>query len=185
MALLLLVEDERSIRQMVRVALEKDHIILEAPTGEKALDFTEKVRPNVILLDMNLQGSTLSGLQLLTGLRQTHGMKEVPVLVISGYAERDMISDAFVAGATKFLSKPYDISILRQMVNELVEEEASAPARLALRLTNSSRLGILDAIRIVTTAINGPETIKALKAAITQFDTPAARLEDAQNRGLE
>ncbi len=186
MGLILLVEDEKEVRALVIEILGADHIILEAPTGAKALEFTRKVRPNVILLDMYLNSEEKSGgLEFLTALRAAQGMAEVPVLVISGFAERSMISDAYVAGATGFLAKPYDVAILQKMVGDLIEEETKLPRRLAVRLTNASRFEILNAIRMVGSAINGPETIAALKAAITQFDTPAGRLEDAQNTGAK
>lgn len=186
MALILLVEDEESVRKVMIEMLDDDHLIVEAYNGTKALSLTQKVRPNLIILDMNLN-SRPEGIEVVASIRASQGMAEVPILAISGYGntDKEAISEVMAAGATSFMAKPLELLKLGETVTKLLEEESSSPTRLALRLTNASRLGILEAIRIVVHAINGPETIKAIKAAITQFDSPAGRLEDAKSRGAE
>lgn len=128
MALILLIEDEPSVRRLARAVLEPEHTITEATTGEAAMDLiAQQGRPDLILLDVCLSGALISGLEFLAELRRTGDdvpfdkAQDVPVLILSGYSEPEASLAALLDENTKYLPKPYNIGVLRRLVSELVE----------------------------------------------------------------
>jgi two-component system, NarL family, invasion response regulator UvrY len=99
---ILIVDDHAVVRQGLRRLLSPggEHSISEAADGREALRLAGEVRPQVIILDLNLPG--LGGLELLQRLVETgHGR----VLVLSMYAEPRYARRALAAGAFGYVSK--------------------------------------------------------------------------------
>lgn len=120
MALILLIEDEPSVRRLARAVLEPEHTITEATTGEAALELIARQgRPDLILLDIYLNGAVVSGLEFLAELRRTGD--DVHVLILSGYSEPEASLAALMDENTKYLPKPYNIGVLRRLVSELIQ----------------------------------------------------------------
>jgi signal transduction histidine kinase/CheY-like chemotaxis protein len=116
---LLLVEDEDAVRQLARIALERDgYRVLQAASGEEALALIarERVRPDLVLTDVVMPG--LDGRQLVARLREQ--LPGVPVLLMSGYAG----PGGPVSGETDpnlaFLRKPFTPSALSDAVQQLL-----------------------------------------------------------------
>lgn len=74
-----------------------------ASTGAAALALTEQQSPDVVMVDYHLNDMT--GLELITKLRERDHLSATPVLVASG---RDIEPEARKAGATEFLLKPFE-----------------------------------------------------------------------------
>ena len=176
MALILLVEDEEPVRKVMIEALNREHWIVEVSTAEEALEVLKRAVPNLIILHMLLKDG-MSGLEFCTILRQIPHMKAVPLMIISGYAERDLISDTFVLGANSFLSKPFDINEMQNMVTGLTEEEAKTSRRLATRLVDATKFEIEEALKLAVK--DDPETLKLVKLATRRVE------KDVKNGGAE
>jgi two-component system, NarL family, invasion response regulator UvrY len=100
---ILLVDDHVVVRAGVRrlLATEIDVWILEAESSQEALDIFRRERPDLVVLDLNLTGS--SGLELLRRLIQLD--KAVKVLVLSMHSEPVYAARALQAGARGYISK--------------------------------------------------------------------------------
>jgi two-component system, NarL family, invasion response regulator UvrY len=100
---ILLVDDHVVVRAGVRrlLATEVDVGILEAESSQEALDIFRRERPDLVVLDLNLTGS--SGLELLRRLIQLD--KAVKVLVLSMHSEPVYAARALQAGARGYISK--------------------------------------------------------------------------------
>jgi two-component system, NarL family, invasion response regulator UvrY len=100
---ILLVDDHVVVRAGVRrlLATEFDVSILEAESGQEALDLCRRERPDLIVLDLNLTGS--SGLELLRRLVQLD--KTVKILILSMHSEPVYAARALQAGARGYISK--------------------------------------------------------------------------------
>jgi CheY-like chemotaxis protein len=82
----LIVEDEKSIRTMLKTALQKaDLTVLEAENGEQALDFAMKERPGIILLDVIMP--KMHGIDFMNALQSDEWGKTVPIILLTNYAE--------------------------------------------------------------------------------------------------
>jgi two-component system, NtrC family, nitrogen regulation response regulator NtrX len=128
---ILIVDDEEDIRELVAGILEDEgHGARLARDSDEAIAAIEARRPQLILLDIWLQGSKLDGLQLLEAIKQQH--PNVPVVMISGHGNIETAVTAIKLGAYDFIEKPFkadrliliaeralETSRLRREVNDL------------------------------------------------------------------
>ncbi|MEN9562699.1 MAG: hypothetical protein RIR73_943 [Chloroflexota bacterium] len=111
----LIVEDDRDIvalfRHVLDVAGYHTEIILD---GKDAMDRLEVMRPNIVLLDLQLP--RMSGVEILKRMRDDERLKRVPVVVITAYAP---YADSLPVEPDLLLLKPVDINQLSSLVQRL------------------------------------------------------------------
>ena len=114
---ILVVDDEPQIRRVLRSTLStQGYVILEAKTGEEALEWMRKERPDLVLLDINMPG--MGGIEACREIRRG---SDAPIIMLTvRNAERDKVA-ALDAGADDYVVKPFGI------------EELLARIRAALR----------------------------------------------------
>src|SRR5438128_1783373 len=84
----LLVDDEDSLRRVVKDLLERDgYIVSEARDGVQALDQVDRVGPDIIVLDLNMPG--LDGYGVLSHLRSRPATADIPVIVLTAKSDED------------------------------------------------------------------------------------------------
>jgi two-component system KDP operon response regulator KdpE len=104
----LIIDDEKQIRRLLRIALESaDHQVYEAATGEAGLNEIVHRRPDVVLLDLGLPD--MEGLKVLKRLRE---WSDVPVLILSVRDDAEEKVAALDAGADDYVTKPFDTAEL-------------------------------------------------------------------------
>ena len=124
MADILIVDDEQDIRELVAGILEDEgHAPRLAGTSDEALAAIEARQPQLILLDIWLQGSKLDGLQLLDLVRKQNA--SLPVVMISGHGNIETAVTAIKLGAYDFIEKPFKADRL-----VLIAERALETSRL-------------------------------------------------------
>ncbi|PYP29421.1 MAG: type II secretion system protein GspE [Gemmatimonadetes bacterium] len=102
----LLVDDEDSLRKVMRDLLERDgYSVSEARDGVQALDQIDRVGPDIIVLDLNLPG--LDGYGVLSHLRSRPATASIPVIVLTAKGDEDNEVRVFELGADDFLTKPF------------------------------------------------------------------------------
>jgi two-component system nitrogen regulation response regulator NtrX len=117
---ILIVEDETDIRALVSGLLEDEgYQTREATNSDQALAEIETRRPNLILLDIWLQGSTLDGLGVLKAVKRNH--PELPVLMMSGHGTVETAVQAIQNGAYDFIQKPFKADHMLLMVERAIE----------------------------------------------------------------
>lgn len=101
---ILLVEDDRLILYtLARGLRDAGYEVLEADTGEYALEICHDKKPDLALLDVRMEG--LSGLDVAQALQQM----DVPFLFLSAYDDKEIVGNAIELGALGYLVKPLDI----------------------------------------------------------------------------
>ena len=121
---ILIVDDEADIRELVAGILQDEgHGTRTARDSDDALAAVIARRPNLVFLDIWLQGSRLDGLQLLDSLKQQH--PELPIVMISGHGNIETAVSAIKRGAYDFIEKPFKADRLL-----LVAERALENSRL-------------------------------------------------------
>jgi type II secretory ATPase GspE/PulE/Tfp pilus assembly ATPase PilB-like protein/CheY-like chemotaxis protein len=102
----LLVDDEDSLRRVLKELLEREgYIVAEASDGVQALDQVDRVGPDIVVLDLNLPG--LDGYGVLSHLRSRPATASIPVIVLTAKGDEDNEVRVFELGADDFLAKPF------------------------------------------------------------------------------
>jgi DNA-binding NarL/FixJ family response regulator len=125
----LIVDDHEVLRQGVTrlLATIEGAEIHEAASAEQAVQLARRVAPSVVILDINLAGS--SGLDLLTQLHAEHGAARIVMFTM--YAEPHYVARALDAGATGFVSKSAPASELVAAVRRVASGERYISRELA------------------------------------------------------
>ena len=119
---ILVVDDERDIRELVAGVLEDEgYATRSAADSDATLEAIASRRPSLVLLDVWLQGSRLDGLELLDEIKRRD--PSLPVLVISGHGNLDTAVAAIRRGAADFIEKPFEAERLLLMVARATETE--------------------------------------------------------------
>lgn len=119
-ALVLVVDDDRSTRSALRYALQRSGFrVEEAEDGVQALALTERILPDVILLDAVMP--IMDGFTTCAKLQELPFSKNIPVLMITALEDNQSIASAFAAGASDYIPKPIQLNVLNQRVKRVVE----------------------------------------------------------------
>jgi CheY-like chemotaxis protein len=105
-ATILLVEDEDSLRKVLKDLLERDgYTICEARDGAEAMEQVDRHNPDLVLLDLNLPN--IDGFTVLEKLRAHPRTADLPVMVLSARSDEENEVRVLQLGATDFLAKPF------------------------------------------------------------------------------
>jgi two-component system nitrogen regulation response regulator NtrX len=103
---ILVVDDETDIRDLISGILEDEgHRTRLARDSDEALRAIEERRPQLVILDIWLQGSRLDGLEVLSIIKRTY--PELPVVIISGHGNIETAVTAIKRGAYDYIEKPF------------------------------------------------------------------------------
>jgi two-component system chemotaxis response regulator CheY len=121
---ILVADDSRTVRTMVRGALEADHYdFVEVPDGRAALEAASSVAADLVITDVNMP--EMDGLTLVKELRACPAYKFTPILVLTTESGDDMKQRGRKAGATGWLVKPFRPELLRQTVAHVLARKRS------------------------------------------------------------
>lgn len=115
--IVLVVEDDDALREFLRIALSEEFEVVDAESGEVAMELVRRSMPDVIVLDVMLPGA--SGLDIVRRVRADPALAHIPVLVMTAFSEIEP-AEAEAAGASDFLAKPFDVGELIAAVKELL-----------------------------------------------------------------
>ena len=143
---ILIVDDEADIRELVSGILQDEgYITRSARDSDDALAAISARRPNLVFLDIWLQGSRLDGLQVLDAIKREH--PEVPVVMISGHGNIETAVSAIKRGAYDFIEKPFKADRLVLVADRALENSRLKREVKALKqLTPSTLVGHSPAI---------------------------------------
>jgi two-component system nitrogen regulation response regulator NtrX len=117
---ILIVDDEADIRELVSGILQDEgYTTRTARNSDEALASIVTRRPNLVLLDIWLQGSNLDGLQLLDAVKQEH--PDLAVVMISGHGNIETAVAAIKRGAYDFIEKPFKADRLLLVAERAIE----------------------------------------------------------------
>jgi CheY-like chemotaxis protein len=116
---ILVCDNEEVLRGLVRASLDGNgYTLVEARDGDEAVEQARLVRPDLILLDMMMPGR--SGLEVLGELRRDPDLRGIPVVMLTARAQVTDREAARLAGADRFLAKPFSPLELCRVVKELL-----------------------------------------------------------------
>lgn len=112
-------DDDDALRKALSAALVRlGYAVEQAPDGNSALAAVARFEPDLVLLDVDMPG--LDGFQVCRALRSEPATRLLPVVLLTGYSEREARFEGLNAGASDFLTKPFDLPELSIRVRNLV-----------------------------------------------------------------
>ncbi len=124
---ILVVEDSKTSRKVISMLLErKGYRILEATVGAEAFTQTEKIVPDLVLLDVMLPD--MSGYDVLLRLKRDSRFAKIPVVMLTGKTGAADRLRGMKSGSSEYLTKPFDpAKLLAVIAKYLVENEGVVP----------------------------------------------------------
>jgi len=117
---LLIIEDNPNNRYLVTFLLTKGgHEVFEAETGSSGLDMAIKIKPDLILLDIQLP--EMDGYTVMRHLKQHPQLKSIPIVAVTSYAMPGDRQKCLDAGAEGYIEKPIDPSSFVFEVEQFLE----------------------------------------------------------------
>lgn len=121
---ILMVEDSQTSRKVLSMLLgRKGYTIIEAMTGAEALLRSGEKIPDLVLLDVMLPDMT--GYEVLSRMRQSQGMAEVPVIMLTGKSKPSDRLKGLFHGSNEYLTKPFDPAKLLAILEKYLEQPSA------------------------------------------------------------
>jgi len=110
---ILVVDDERSMRDFLKILLEKaGHDVITAENGEAALELIQSHKFEVVVSDIRMP--RMSGIELLEKIKE--GFPDLPVIMITAFASPDDAVLAMKNGAFDYISKPFNVDEIKSVI---------------------------------------------------------------------
>src|SRR5687768_15497879 len=122
--LILVVDDSADNLAVISLYLQTlGYRVVTANNGEDAVNVATQTLPNVILMDINLP--ELDGLGATRRIRETEGLRDVPVIAITAFGTEGFQRAAYDAGVAGYLTKPIDLDRMHQLIARLLSPTGS------------------------------------------------------------
>jgi DNA-binding NtrC family response regulator len=158
MASILIIDDERAIRNVLKDILNNEgYITDEAPDGEEGLKKFKAGNFDVVLCDIKMP--KIDGIEFLQQAKQLNG--DVPIIIISGHGNIDTAVDAVKKGAFDYISKPPDLNRLLITIRNAMDKNILVKETKVLK---KKVAGIQEIIGQTTPIIKIKETIEKVAA---------------------
>jgi two-component system response regulator PilR (NtrC family) len=131
-ARILVVDDERSMRELLAIVLRREgYEVLLAENGRGAIDLLEREPVDLLISDIKMPD--LSGVDVLRAAKKID--QDILGIMITAFASTDTAVEAMRLGACDYLSKPFDIDLLKMKVREKIENRQLRQENLLLKRT--------------------------------------------------
>ena len=144
----LVVDDDEVMRVLASETLTRIGMeVEEADDGEQALASIQSSPPDLVILDIEMPGQ--DGLEICRAVRDLTIGRQIPVLIMTGRTDSEIIDQAFQAGANDFIHKPIDWQLLQHRVRFLMHaNEASSKLGRMLSVMRDSERRMANAQRL-------------------------------------
>ena len=116
---ILVVDDNDDFRGLMKTWLiQRGYRMVGADNADQAIGIALREHPDLILMDIGMPEH--SGISAIYLIRKQSELKDVPIVVITAYANEDLHRDAIKAGCVECLTKPVDTNRLEALINRLL-----------------------------------------------------------------
>ena len=119
---ILIVDDQPQIRELVAITLQlSSYQILLAENGQQAIEIAQTEHPDVILLDVMLDGSDLDGLEVCRRLKKNPATEDIPIVLLTAHGQMSDLEAGKAAGADDYFTKPFSPIALMKKIESVLE----------------------------------------------------------------
>lgn len=124
MAYILVVDDDREIRQLVeKILTSRGHKVAQAEDGETGLGYAIVKKPDLVILDLHLP--RMDGFEVCRRLKSDEATREIPVIMLTAaYPELEDAQKGFELGADEYVIKPFASDILVHNIERLLKQKS-------------------------------------------------------------
>ncbi len=113
---ILVCDDETGVRESLRLILDPEYLLTYASHGRDAVEYIRRHDPDLLIMDIKMPH--LNGLDALREIKRLKPRQKV--LIITGYESSDVAAEAIQAGATDYLTKPFERETVKEKVRNLL-----------------------------------------------------------------
>lgn len=117
---LLVIDDSDQIRWFLKHVFNKEYQILEARNGQDGIDVALKEEPDLILCDVMMP--VKDGYETCREIKSDPRMAQTPVVMLTAKVESEDVITGIEAGADDYITKPFDVEILRSKINSQMKK---------------------------------------------------------------
>ena len=117
---LLVIDDSDQIRWFLKHVFNKEYQILEARNGQDGINVALKEEPDLILCDVMMP--VKDGYETCREIKNDPKMAQTPVVMLTAKVESEDVITGIEAGADDYITKPFDVEILRSKINSLMKK---------------------------------------------------------------
>lgn len=166
---ILIVDDEKVIREMFKTLLETEgYKVTTAGNGATALDLIQKRFFNIAIVDIKL--NDMSGMEVMQRLRQTH--PETVVLLVTAFASTDTAIKALEAGVYDYVIKPFDMNRIKMIIKRGLEEQRlgleNKQLLSSLKVEKDKLESVLEISKMMSSILNLSELIDFIVKKTTE-----------------
>lgn len=112
------------MKQMLELS---GHDVAVAQNGEEGIEKTYEWRPDIILMDLRMNG--MGGLEATRRIKSDETIAHIPIIVISAWTSRHNREQAIEAGAVKFVTKPVQVDKFIEQINEFAPQSVKPKSK--------------------------------------------------------
>ena len=117
--IILIVEDNRDIREYVRSSFEEMYEVLTAADGKEGWDIAQNQIPNIIISDIMMP--VMDGIELCRHIKEDMRTSHIPVILLTAKDTLQDKEEGYAAGADSFSTKPFSARLLNSRINNILE----------------------------------------------------------------
>jgi DNA-binding response OmpR family regulator len=156
--LVLIVDDERDIRRVLRFCLEEEYRVIEAEDGEIGIRKAIQTAPDLVISDIRMP--VIDGFAVCQTLKQDEKTSHIPIILMTAHDDQPIKTTSFKTGADQFLSKPFDTQELLARVESLIHQRR--------RLRERFRVGdVLKPGDIIVTSVDD-QFLRKMKSIVEE-----------------
>lgn len=173
----MVVDDQLACREMIQLTLEDSFDVFAYELGEQCLEDLNSVKPELILLDVNLDGG-MNGYETCKRIRQTACSKDTPVIFLSANTELQDKLNGYEVGGDDYVTKPVDLLELKAKISTAISTHKqqsqvllNANDMVAVAMSNASEYGAVVNFVAQSFDAETPEALaRCLLASLALFN---------------
>lgn len=166
----LIVEDNKELRNHLKSELSYQFQVKEAANGAIGLNMIKKIYPDIVISDVMMP--EMDGFEMCRQAKNDIETSHIPIILLTARSLEEDRIEGYDTGADEYLSKPFNINVLKARIKNLLEARKRAKERFASIGT------ILPSSEIATNSIDEAFLDKTTKIVIDNISDPDFTLED-------
>lgn len=118
---ILAVDDTAVVLTRILYTLQDAYDVITINSGERALKYLKENKPDLILLDIRM--SPMDGIETLQSIRTMEECKDIPVIMLTGVEDKDMVIKSAKLGIGDYIRKPFSSEELIRRIRRVFEQE--------------------------------------------------------------